>query len=138
MTLRTDVELTPAATAEVQALASALRALHGRLLAETQVGFEKVYGRVEGAGALLQLAIHDPFFAWLRPLAQKMTELDELEVVTGAALAEIKAGIARLLDEPSDFRTTYLEVLQTAPGVVLAHAALRKTVRLPPRIGAAA
>jgi hypothetical protein len=132
MTLRTDVDR------QVQELSSALRAVHGRLLAETQMGFEKVYGRVEGAGALLQLAIHDPFFAWLRPLAQKMTELDELEVVTGPGLVQIKADLARLFDEPSDFRTTYLDVLQTAPGVVLAHAALRRLVQPSPQLGAAA
>ncbi len=126
-----------ASAGELHQLAAALRALHARLLTHTQLGFEKVYGRVEGPGALLQLALYDPLFAWLRPLSKRMTELDELaeEPIPASAFTSIKASIAELLED-GDFRGTYLDVLQVDPGVVLAHAALRKLTVKPQRLAA--
>jgi hypothetical protein len=109
-----------------------LRALHHTLLLATQRSFEKLHGRVDGPGALLQLVVHDPLFAWLRPLSQALALLDELasaaEVAEGD-LARAAAEVGALLDGASDFAAAYRVYLQSDPDVVLAHAAVRK--RLP-------
>jgi hypothetical protein len=121
--------------AALEELAQALRVLHRRLLAATQAEFEKVYGRVEGPGALLQLLINDPLFAWLRPVSQQMAALDELaaDEVDAAVVEAARKAVARVIDEPSDFRATYLVYLQADPDIVIAHAALRRLAPLIPR-----
>ncbi len=115
-------------------LSHELRALHQQLIAATQKEFEKLHGRVQGPGALLQLLVDDPLFAWLRPLSRAIAALDELadsEDGDPAAIDEVLSSIVRLLDEPGEFRATYLVYLQADPDVVMAHAALRRL--LPPR-----
>jgi len=118
----------PAALAE---LVAALRALHQRLLAVTQKSFEKLHGRVAGPGLLLQLAVQDPLFAWLRPLSQQIAMLDDLmdaeELVPGD-LDTTVAGIMALLEADGEFRSSYLVYLQAEPDVVMAHAALRRAL----------
>ena len=115
-------------------LAYALRVLHQRLLAATQMDFEKLYGRVESPGALLQLVVNDPLFAWLRPLSRLIAELDERasEELDGATLDAARKSVARLIDEPSDFRASYLVYLQSNADAVIAHAAVRRLV--PPSV----
>jgi hypothetical protein len=115
--------------AAVRELATALRTLHHRLLLATQRSFEKLHGRVDGPGALLQLAVHDPLFAWLRPLSQALALLDELadaEEVGGPDLARAAAEVAALIDGETEFRGAYLVYLQSEPDVVVAHAGLRR------------
>jgi hypothetical protein len=114
---------------KLRELAAALRAVHHRLLVATQRAFEKLHGRVDGPGALLQLAVHDPLFAWLRPLSQRLALLDELaaaEEVGDADFATAAAEVAELVDGESEFRASYLVYLQSEPDAVLAHAALRR------------
>jgi hypothetical protein len=113
----------------VRRLATALRALHHELLRATQKSFEKLNGRVDGPGALLQLAVHDPLFAWLRPLSQELALLDELagsDEVGGRDFARAAAEVAALLDASSEFGAAYLVYLQSDPDVVIAHAAVRR------------
>jgi hypothetical protein len=117
-------------------LAGALRVLHQRLLAVTQREFEVLYGRVPNAAALLQLAVNDPLFAWLQPVSQLLVSVDELasaDDLDPAAVDAARDALARLLDEPSDFRAIYLGHLQADPDVVLAHAEVRRLLpsRLP-------
>jgi len=115
------------ARANLRELAAAARALHHRLLVATQKSFEKLHGRVEGPGKLLQLAVHDPFFAWLRPLSQQLALLDELaeaDELHDADVARAALEVAEVLDSDA-FRGTFLIYLQGEPGVVLANAALR-------------
>jgi hypothetical protein len=122
------------ARAAARELAAALRTLHHRLLLATQKSFEKLHGRVDGPGALLQLAVHDSLFAWLRPLSQKLALLDELaeaEEVGAVDFARAAAEVAELLDEDSAFRSAYLVYLQAEPDVVLAHGALRQLIVRP-------
>jgi hypothetical protein len=97
------------------------------LLVATQRSFEKLHGRVEGPGVLLQLAVHDPLFAWLRPLSQQLALLDELadsDEVGAADVARAAQEIADLLSNDA-FRGPYLVYLQTDPDVVIVNAALR-------------
>ena len=111
-------------------LGAAARVLHHRLLVATQKSFEKLHGRVQGPGVLLQLAVHDPLFAWLRPLSQKVALLDELAAaddVGAEDFARAAAEVAELIDDQA-FRGPYLVYLQTEPDVVIAHAALRALI----------
>jgi hypothetical protein len=109
----------------VEGLADALRLVHQRLLASMQVGFEKLHGRVQGAGALLQLAIHDPLFTWLAPMSRQIAALDELAETDAPDVDQARASVSRLLGDSSDFRASYLACLQADPDVVMAHAALQ-------------
>jgi hypothetical protein len=116
-------------------LADALRVLHQRLIAATRVNFEKMHGRVPGSGALLELVINDPLFAWLRPLSRQIADLDELAAgeVDAATLAAARHSVAHLLDESTEFRPTYLVYLQADPDAVIAHAAVRRLLPPPAR-----
>jgi hypothetical protein len=125
----------------VRELARALRELHKRGLATTQQSFEKLHGRVRGPGELLQLAVHDPLFAWLRPLSQQIVALDELaeaEAIGAPDLDAARASVAELLEANAEFRATYLVYLQAEPDLVLAHAALRRLLGPPGRAAPAA
>jgi hypothetical protein len=115
------------ARANLRDLAAAARTLHHRLLVATQKSFEKLHGRVEGPGVLLQLAVHDPLFAWLRPLSQQLALLDELveaDELDDADLARVASEVAAVLESDA-FRASFLVYLQNEPDVVLANAALR-------------
>jgi hypothetical protein len=115
--------------AAIREIAAALRVLHHRLLLATQKSFEKLHGRVAGPGALLELTLHDPLFAWLRPLSQFVAELDELaasEDLTERDVEQARAEVARLIESEAEFRASYLVYLQSDPDVVVAHATLRR------------
>ncbi len=117
---------------DIRELSYALRVLHQRLLASTQKDFEKLHGRVANAGELLQLAINDPLFAWLRPLSQRMAALDELaaaEDTTQDDVDEAGRAILHLLEKPGEFHSVYLIHLQSNPDVVMAHAEVRGVLR---------
>jgi len=112
---------------KLRELASAARTLHHRLLVATQKSFEKLRGRVESPGQLLQLAVHDPLFAWLRPLSQQLALLDDLaeaDELGDADVARAAGEVAAVLSADA-FRGTFLVYLQTEPDVVIANAALR-------------
>lgn len=113
--------------ATLRELAAAVRTLHHRLLGATQKSFEKLHGRVESPGQLLQLAVHNPLFAWLRPLSAQLALLDEIaeaEELRDTDVARAAGEIAAVLESDA-FRSTLLVYLQSEPDVVLANAALR-------------
>jgi hypothetical protein len=117
------------ARGDLAKLADALRLLHHLLLVATQKRFEKLHGRVPGAGALLQLALNDPLFAWLRPLSRQAAAIDELVAAEDVAWHDLdgaRTAVIALLDDDGEFRATYLVYLHAEPDVVLAHAALRR------------
>src|SRR5438045_3357707 len=51
--------------------------LHRTLLESERIGYEQAFGTIRSPADFLQLAIHDPWFAWLRPLSDFITSLDE-------------------------------------------------------------
>ena len=128
------------ARAAVRELAHALRALHRQALTVTQQSFEKLHGRVRGPGELLQLAVHDPLFAWLRPLSQEIVALDELadsDEIGTQDLDAARASVVELFDSNAEFRGTYLVYLQEEPDLVLAHATVRRLLASRARPGVA-
>ena len=57
---------------------SSLLSLHKALILAEQVTYERINGRVESTGQLLQLVLNDPWFTWLHPVSQLVVRIDEL------------------------------------------------------------
>jgi hypothetical protein len=115
-----------------------LLGLHKALIVAEQLTFERIYGRVDSTGQLLQLVMNDPWFTWLHPLSNMVVRIDELmdgdEAVTAEDVAILMTEI-RALIRPSEmgdgFERSYYEALQRAPDVVMAHCEMKKLLVLP-------
>lgn len=116
-----------------------LLGLHKALIVAEQLTFERIYGRVDSTGQLLQLVMNDPWFTWLHPLSNMVVRIDELlddgEVLTvedvAALMTEIR-GLIRPSESGDGFERSYYEALQRAPDVVMAHCEVKKLLTLPP------
>jgi hypothetical protein len=75
-------------------LAAELRLLHRALLQAGRVAYEAEHGPVAGATQLLHLVVHDPAFAWLRPLSELMADFDGI-LDLAEPLTEQEAGAVR-------------------------------------------
>ncbi|MEP7345732.1 MAG: hypothetical protein ABI877_10710 [Gemmatimonadaceae bacterium] len=116
--------------------------LHKTLLDAERLRYERVNGRVEGGGALLQLLIHDPWFGWLRVLSELIVQIDERmdsdkPPTAGEATALVEQ--VRSLLRPSEggdnvFQENYFAALQQSPDVVMAHRAVTLLIK-PPSAG---
>jgi hypothetical protein len=114
-------------------VAEALRPLHKSLLDVVRVEYERANGRVAGAGALFDLVTRDPFFAWLRPMSGLMAHIDELldekEPLPPGQLTSLRGRVEALVTEGDHpFAARYLQILQSEPAVVMAHAQLRRAL----------
>jgi len=111
--------------------------LHKTLLDSEQVTYERIHGRVESAGQLLQLVMGDPWFAWLRPLSHLVIRIDEMledeqestpqDIVL--VLSEVR-GLLTPSEQGEGFERNYYAALQRTPDVVLAHAHVKKLLSL--------
>ena len=117
-------------------LRTALLALHKALLDDATAAYELDRGRIASAGALLQLVIHDPWFAWLHQVSEIVVRIDEMtrpDAKTAESDAQVLLEqIDRLLvpSETGDtFARRYYEALQRQPAVVLAHGAVKKLLK---------
>ena len=105
--------------------------LHKALLDDERARYEKARGGVESSGALLQLVLHDEWFAYLRPLSSLVVQMDELLDADEAtereagALVTLARGLLTF-DENGEggLGERYRAALQRAPEVVMAHAAV--------------
>ena len=111
--------------------------LHKVLLEALRLEHEREFGRVDNPAELLRLVAYDARFAWLRPLSRQLVAIDDQLGIHGPDAASVRADIERLLSEPA-FEREYLERLQSAPEVVLAHAALRRELLGLPLLAAGA
>ncbi len=115
-----------------------LLGLHKALIVAEQLTFERIYGRVDSTGQLLQLVMNDPWFTWLHPLSNMVVRIDELmdgdAELTVEDVAVLMTEI-RALIRPSEmgdgFERSYYEALQRAPEVVMAHCEMKKLLTLP-------
>ncbi len=107
-----------------------LLALHRVLLNAERVRYEKLFGRINGNGAFLQLALHDPWFTWLRPMMRLVSEVDSRlldrgqEPVTAVEASALLAEAQRLLRpdaEGSGFQQEFQQLLQDSPEVAVLH-----------------
>ena len=128
-------------TAQVAAVSDAVRTLHRTLLGAVRAGYERLYGPVADPFSVLQLALHDPLFAWLRPMSSLNAELDALvdepeAAIDDAKLADVRATLERWTSQregDDDFASSYRVFLQTEPEVVMAHAVLRSCLAALPQ-----
>ena len=99
----------------------ALLALHGALLEHARTAHEREHGRLSNA-AFLQLAAHDPAFAWLGMLGGMIVRLDS-EPDGPAVLAEA-AALVRCTGG-GEFAERYEAAIQASPDVAVAGARAR-------------
>ncbi len=115
-----------------------LLGLHRALIVAEQLTFERIYGRVDSTGQLLQLVMNDPWFIWLHPLSNMVVRIDESldsdDELTVEDIAVLLTEV-RALIRPSElgdgFERSYYEALQRAPEVVMAHCEMKKVLTLP-------
>jgi hypothetical protein len=128
---------TSLSNARLATVRDSLAGLHRALLDAERRDIERETGRLL-SGEYLQMLLHDPRFAWLRPVGRMVATLD------GAMHDAVKAGsdvshddVEQLCDQVAGvigIRTQleagyrYRDLLQREPEVVLAHAALRRAL----------
>ncbi len=127
-----------ATRARLADLRTRLLALHKTLLDDAKVAYEMDRGRIPSAGALLQLVIGDPWFAWLQQLSGLIVRIDEMTATEAKATdADARAlfeQVDRLLipsETGADFARRYFEALQRQPAVVLAHGDGKRALKSP-------
>lgn len=115
---------------------NALLRIHTALLDEERIRYERQHGRIDGSGTLLQLVIHDPWFAWLRPISALIVQIDELLDSDEPALSEMVEPLlaqARHHLRPDeggdDFQQRYHQLLQEVPAVAVTHAETRALLK---------
>jgi hypothetical protein len=121
----------PRATAdELQRLELArtlLLKVHRALLEAERVRYEKARGRIENNSAFLQLVINDPWFDWLRPMAQMVLLIDERTSDKKAPVgsAEARSLFARARDmlkadpDGDAFQRLFADALQHSPALAV-------------------
>lgn len=110
--------------------------LHRNLLDAERMAYERLHGRIPGSVNVLQLAIHDPWFAWLRPLTALLVAMDEAMLEDSP---EADARVPNLLDEAhtlvradeegSDFQQRLFEFVQRSPDVAIAEVTAARLLR---------
>lgn len=127
--------------ATMNTIASQLRNTHKLLLDYEKRIYEKTYGRVDGPYQLLNLAMEDPQFAWLRAMSGEMVHLDEVRLnrngVTESDLRLIGTRIRALLlanGEPTDFQKKYEEAKAEDPAILLSNKELLQALPEAPEV----
>lgn len=123
-------ELPVASANDLQKLEKArmeLLRLHRALLETERVRYEKVRGRIANNSAFLQLVINDPWFDWLRPMAQLVLLIDErtsdkkspLGSAEATSLFERARGLLRADAEGDAFQRLFAESVQSSPSLAV-------------------
>ena len=108
---------------------------HKTLLDSERARYDHDVERITSTGQMLNLVLHDPFFAWLHELSELIVAIDETldadEPATAADAARLLAQARTLLipvESGQGFRGQYFEALQRDPDVVIAHGAVVKVL----------
>ncbi len=116
-------------------LRNGLLHLHKVLLDSERSVYERDIKKVGSPWEMLDLLMHDPWFAWLRELSTLVVEIDERlahEEPATKADADRLVGCGRTLlvpaEEGNGFAKRYFEALQRDPNVILAHAEMMKVL----------
>lgn len=117
---------------DVETARQAAFQLHKTLIEAQRLEYEREHGRVETPAELLRLVAFDERFAWLRPLSRQLVAIDDYLSGEWVDPAFVRVALEHTLSE-EQFEDAYLDRLQSAPDVVLAHAALQRALEaLPP------
>ena len=103
--------------------------VHKALLDHERARYEQAHGPIGGPGAFLQLVIHDPAFAWLRPISEFVVQIDEFvssreprNPADGEALLRQACDLLTPSESGTDFQRQYYRALQESDDAVEAHA----------------
>ena len=125
-----------ATRARLADLRTRLLALHKALLDDAKSAYEMDRGRIASPGALLQLVIHDPWFAWLHQLSELVVRIDEMTAADSRATESDGRALGEQVDRllvPSEagdtFARRYYEAMQRQPAVVVAHGGVKKLLK---------
>jgi hypothetical protein len=109
-------------------LRNGLLPLHKYLLDSERGAYVRDVAPINTTGQFLDLALNDPWFAWLRELSQLIVVIDETLALDDPASPEDAARLiaqARTLVSPAEWGTgfarRYYDAMQRDPGAVLAH-----------------
>ena len=109
-------------------LRNGLLHLHKTLLDSESAVYDHDIARITSRGQLLELVLHDQWFAWLHELSKLVVLIDEAldaeEPATNADAGRMIAQARQLVapaESIGEFRRHYLEALQRDPNVVMAH-----------------
>lgn len=128
-----DNEVSESTLQRLSQLRKPLLHLHKTLLDLEREAYERTHGRVDNSYQVLQLVMHDPWFAWLHSLSELVVRIDEMldakePLLESEAVAVIDQ--TRVLLTPSEtgsgFQKKYFSSLQQSPDVVLAHSEAAK------------
>jgi hypothetical protein len=104
--------------------------LHKALLDAEKISYEKRNGRMRSMSQFLEMAMHDEWFAWLRPMVGLIIEMDvalEEELVLDKRVQDLIA-LTTVLLKPKRLRTDFYKKihahLQNSPDVVVAFGAV--------------
>lgn len=107
-----------------------LLSLHKALLDSERTSYELFHGQVASPAAFLQLLIHDPWFAWLKPVTTLLVQIDEALAAKSPPrddreleqlLDDTRAFLSPSRDEAESFWRRYSAVVQRDPAVALLH-----------------
>jgi hypothetical protein len=120
----------------LEKLRRVLLRVHKVLLDGERVRYERAHGRIETSGQFLQLAIGDPWFSWLQPLAGLIVQVDEVlaagELPAGAdagGLLQQALVLLRADTHGTLFQQEYARALQEDPAAVIVHAEAQPVLR---------
>ncbi len=123
-------EVPPATPEQLKALDAArslLLHLHRALLEVERARYEKVRGRIANNSAFLQLVIADPWFDWLRPMAQLVLLIDErtsdkqtpLGQTEAQSLIDRSKSLLKADSEGDAFQRLYFQAVQSSPDLAV-------------------
>ena len=129
-------QLLPETRGKLADLRTRLLALHKALLDDAKSAYEMDRGRIASAGVLLQLVIHDPWFAWLHQISELVVRIDEMTAPDAKATGHDARAVIEQIDRlliPSEtgepFARRYFEAIQRQPAVVLAHGDVKRQLK---------
>ncbi|MDQ2936211.1 MAG: hypothetical protein M3R67_01740 [Acidobacteriota bacterium] len=102
--------------------------LHKTLLDFEREAYERKHGKIGNSYEFLNLAMQNPWFAWLRHLSELIVEMDEFldarepgSESTAIALIEQSRILLTPTESGNEFQRKYFASVQQSPEVVLAH-----------------
>lgn len=124
--------------ASIHELSRELKVLHKALLATGQAAYEAEHGPVAAGVQLLHLVVHDPAFAWLRPISELMADLDALLDLATPPTEEEEGAVRGELDHllspaGGELWATLTTSIQQRAEVAAAYARVRQMLLLLPK-----
>lgn len=123
---------------ETKNLAEILRAVHSSLIQSLKNRRQAELGRTLTPLEWFQLLSRAPEYRWMQPLTEAMSDIDALldrRSLTENDFAAVREALARLFSDrgpaqavPGDFKNAFFDAMTVDPGLVMAHAALKKAI----------